>query len=117
MKRDFQVGDLATTQGSQFAPNNGRTVVILLIDPGREAPYLIRDIAGQQWITRRSWHSGKLLPHESLSIWAARRYLRPLPPLDQESWSDWEAIGQLRLQRQLEEALGLTAATGKKIEK
>lgn len=102
MKRDFQVGDLAITQGSQFAPNNGRTVVILLIDAGREAPYLIRDIAGQQWITRRSWHSGKLLPYESLSIWAARRYLRPLPPLDQEGWSDWEAIGQLQMQRAIE---------------
>lgn len=102
MKRDFQVGDLAITQGSQFAPNNGRTVVILLIDPGREAPYLIRDIAGQEWIVRRSYATGRLLPYESLSIWAARRYLRPLPPLDQEGWTDWEAIEQLQLQRKLE---------------
>jgi len=102
MKHDLRVGDLAIVQNSRWAENNGRIVLILQIDPARDAPYLIRDVARRKWIARRSYSTGRLLPHESLAIWAARRYLRPIPPLEQEGWSDWEAIQQLQMQRQLE---------------
>lgn len=64
----------------------------------RGAPYRIRRIDGQSWIVEGH-------PYDSGSIWAAPRYLRPLPDLDQEGWTDWEAIQQLQMQRALQRSL------------
>jgi hypothetical protein len=94
----FKPGDLAIVQHSRWAVNNDKIALILAVDSTREAPYQIRRIDGQRWIA--DGH-----PHESPSIWAAPRYLRPLPDLDREGWSDWEAIQQLQMQRKVERLL------------
>ena len=88
----FKPGDLAIVQHSRWAVNNDKIALILAVDSTREAPYQIRRIDGQRWIA-----DGR--PHDSPSIWAAPRYLRPLPHLD------WEAIQQLQMQRKVERLL------------
>jgi len=94
----FKPGDLAIVQHSRWAENNGKIALVLAVESTREAPYQIRRIDGQTWIVQ-----GR--PHDSPSIWAAPHYLRPLPDLDQEGWTDWQAIQQLQLQRALERSL------------
>ena len=43
-----RIGIVPASKLAQRESNNGRTVVILLIDPGREAPFVIRDIAARK---------------------------------------------------------------------
>lgn len=115
----FKPGDLAIIQHSRWAENNGKIVVVLAVDPLKQiggvlVPYQVRRIDGVKLVQGRSQLTGRptmRFPHDP---WAAPRYLRPLPPLEQDGWSDWEAIQQLQMQRAMERSLASVVDRGEK---
>lgn len=107
---EFKPGDIAITQNSRWAENNGKIVVVLAVrdDP---ACYQIRRVDGVGLVEGRSQLTGRPTMRFPYDPWAAPRYLRK-PDLDSDGWSDWEAIQQLQMQRAIERSISFAIERG-----